>query len=139
MTARGAKAFFALCGCGLVTPAFSQSPTIDPGAAEALLRIELDPAKITLNSDVCVKADGEPLAAEVVQRLQESGIKLAGGNSAADCPVEIYLGRFSFRSELGTYELQFTSTLFGGDNVAVLKRFDDGWHVITAYHVGVWL
>ena len=138
MTAHGTKAFVALCCWCVFAPALGQALTVDPGAAEALLRAELDPSKIVLNSDLCIKADGEPLTADVVGRLRDSGIMVADANTA-DCPTEVYLGRFSFRSELGTYEMQFSSQLFGGNNVAVFKHFNDGWHVIATYHVGVWL
>jgi hypothetical protein len=138
MISRGTRASFAFCCYCLAAQAFAQTLTVDPGAAEALLRAELDPSKIALNSDVCVKADGEPLASGVVRRLQQSGIKLAD-SGRNDCPAEIDLGRFSFRPELGTYEMRFSSQLFAGSWVAVLKHFDDGWHVVSTYHVGVWL
>src|SRR5262249_1634472 len=125
--------------CGLTSPAFSQASTVDPDAAEALLRAEFDPAKTALNSDVCVKADGEPLEGDIVRRLRESGIMLAPGDRDDDCRTEVYLGHFSFRPGLGTYEMQFSSQAFGGNNVAVLKHFRDGWHVVATYHIGVWL
>jgi hypothetical protein len=117
--------------------AAAEKQLVDPGAAEALLRAELAPSTIKLNSAACVKVDGQPLAADVLRRLRDSGIDLALDET--NCPTMVVLGDFSFRPELGTYEMRFSGQLFGGSNIAVMKHFDDGWHVITTYHVGVWL
>ena len=133
----GASAVFSLLMTA-TAPAVESQP-VDPDAAEALLRAEL--ASVDRASVVCVSVDGLPLAGDAAERLRRSGILTAPDRDT--CQSRIAIGDFAYRPELGTYEVRFTSQLFGGSSIAVMKHFTDGpargWHVVTTYHVGVWL